>query len=47
LFQGKHGEYNDKPIELDLLPLTWIQAILCQTFSIQKAYQQVTKDEIT
>jgi len=45
LFQGKPGEYKGKPIELELLSNT--KPFYAKPFSIPKAYQQITKDEIS
>jgi len=44
LFQGKCGEFNGEPITLDLLPES--QPFYAKPFSIPKAYQQITKNEI-
>jgi hypothetical protein len=44
LFQGKRGNYNGEPIELELLPDA--KPFYRKPFSIPKAYQQITKDEI-
>jgi len=44
LFQGKRGHYNGDPIELELLPNA--KPFYGKPFSIPKAYQQLTKDEI-
>jgi len=45
LFQGKRGEFKGAPISLDLLPGS--KPFYGKPFSIPKAYQQITKDEIT
>lgn len=44
LFQGKRGEFIGKPIELELLPGS--KPFYGKPFSIPKAYQQITKDEV-
>jgi hypothetical protein len=44
LFQGKRGEFKGEPIELELLPGS--KPFYAKPFSIPKAYQKVTKDEI-
>jgi hypothetical protein len=44
LFQGQRGHYNGDPIELELLPGS--KPFYAKPFSIPKAYQQVTRDEI-
>jgi hypothetical protein len=44
LFQGKRGNYNGEPIELELLPDA--KPFYRKPFSIPKAYQQIMKDEI-
>jgi hypothetical protein len=44
LFQGKRGNYNGEPTELELLPDA--KPFYRKPFSIPKAYQQITKDEI-
>ncbi len=45
LFQGKPGEYKRKLIELELLPNT--KLFYAKPFSIPKANQQITKDELS
>jgi len=44
LFQGKWGEYNGAPIDLDLLPGS--KPFYGKPFLNPKVYQQMTKDEI-
>jgi hypothetical protein len=44
LFQGKEGNCNTAPIQLELIP--GCKPFYRKPFSIPKAYQQVTKDEI-
>jgi hypothetical protein len=44
LFKGQRGQYNGEPIELELLPGS--KPFYAKPFSIPKAYQQVTRDEI-
>jgi len=44
LFAGERGNYNGDPITLELLPGS--KPFYAKPFSIPKAYQQVTKDEI-
>jgi hypothetical protein len=44
LFQGKCGNFNGKPITLELL--TGSKPFYRKTFSIPKAYQQIVKNEI-
>jgi hypothetical protein len=44
LFQGKCGEFKGEPITLELLPGS--KPLYGKPFSIPKAYQQVTKNEI-
>jgi hypothetical protein len=44
LFQGKKVTYNGEAIELELLPEA--KPFYEKPFSIPKAYQQITKDEI-
>ncbi len=45
LFQGKRGNYKGEPITLELIPGS--KPFYGKPFPIPKAYQQVTKDEIT
>jgi hypothetical protein len=44
LFQGKCGKYNGEPVSLELIPGS--KPYYGKPFSIPKAYEQVTKDEI-
>jgi hypothetical protein len=44
-FQGTPGKYTGRPIELELLPNT--KPFYAKPFSIPKAYQQISKDEIS
>jgi hypothetical protein len=44
LFQGKKGAFNGEPIDLELEPDA--TPFYARPFSIPKAYQQITKDEI-
>jgi hypothetical protein len=44
LFKGQRGNYNGEPIRLELLPGS--KPFYAKPFSIPKAYQQVTRDEI-
>jgi hypothetical protein len=44
LFQGRKGEFQGDPIELELLPNS--TPFYAKPFSIPKAYQQVTGNEI-
>ncbi len=44
LFQGQRGNCNGEPIKLELLPGS--KPFYAKPFSIPKAYQQVTCDEI-
>jgi hypothetical protein len=44
LFQGKKGDFNGEPIDLELVP--GATPFYARPFSIPKAYQQITKDEI-
>ncbi len=44
LFKGQKGNYNGEPIQLELIPGS--KPFYAKPFSIPKAYQQITKDEI-
>jgi hypothetical protein len=44
LFKGQRGNYNGEPITLELLPGS--KPFYAKPFSIPKAYQQVTRNEI-
>jgi hypothetical protein len=44
LFQGKKGDYNGEPIDLELEPDA--TPFYARPFSLPKAYQKITKDEI-
>jgi len=44
LFQGKKGNFKGEPIDLELVPHS--KPFYAKPFSIPKAYQQITKDEI-
>jgi hypothetical protein len=44
LFKGKCGKYNGDPVSLELIPGS--KPYYGKPFSIPKAYEQVTKDEI-
>jgi hypothetical protein len=44
VLQGKKGDFNGEPIDLELVP--GATPFYARPFSIPKAYQQITKDEI-